>query len=160
MSPSGGQLTFWWRLGSKSGCSLFGSLLYVIKNCLQLKSKSSMHVCIIWAFYCCHILALPPCTQHHLAPHDSPRIQWSPAFGQLCSESCGYILRCLWCSLWQAQRSLGEPPENQRMNWSSALLCWSKKQEEKLSYEAAWFWGKQWWRFVYMWILQSEDRSN
>lgn len=43
MSPSGGQLRFWWLLGSKSGFSLFGSLRYAIKNCHFIASTAEKH---------------------------------------------------------------------------------------------------------------------
>lgn len=67
---------------------------------------------------------------------NSPRSRWSPTCGQICSGSCGCSLRCLSCSLWQARKNRGEPPENQRRSWSSALLCQRNERQTKVSFTA------------------------
>lgn len=139
---SWGQWKLWRLPRSKSGQTAtestrpFGSFVVYIQNlesnaftAEKQKLRSCSH---LFVFYCCHIPAAQRCTQYNPAPCDSPRIQWNPAFGRRCSGSCGYSLRCLLCSLWQAQRSPGEPPENQRMNLSSALLCWRNKREKEI----------------------------
>lgn len=71
MSPLGGQLTFWWLLGSKSGFSLFGSLWYAIKNCQFIASTAEKQGFSAWLHHLGVLLLshTSATTLHSASPH-------------------------------------------------------------------------------------------